>query len=192
MTHVAVSRSAEILLSPLLRRECIKNTLRICRKTGKRAERTNATSCAQFAALPLVKPVVWFARAVVNWHSRFVAKSGVPGLMSNSLLFCFAREKRQFRRRLKCLPVITWDPRIKLKKIYIIRIYPLQDVTHGNIEMQKKITLKWIVLWRQNQLVMIPGAAHHLWFAVGKKEERISYGSVNNFHDSNAKNLGMV
>ena len=173
MTHVAVSRSAEILLSPLLRRECIKNTLRICRKTGKRAERTNATSGAQFAALPLVKPVVWFARAVVNWHSRFVAKSGVPGLMSNSLLFCFAREKRQFRRRLKCLPVITWDPRIKLKKS-ILSGYSHYRMLHGNIEVQNKITLKWIVLWRQNQLVMIPGAAHHLWFAVGKEKERIS------------------
>ena len=35
----------------------------------------NTTSSAQFAALPLVKPVVWFARAVVNWRSRSVAKS---------------------------------------------------------------------------------------------------------------------
>ena len=33
------------------------------------------TSGAQFAALPLVKPVIWFARAVVNWRSRSVAKS---------------------------------------------------------------------------------------------------------------------
>ena len=29
----------------------------------------------QFAALPWVKPVVWFARTVVNWSSRSVAKS---------------------------------------------------------------------------------------------------------------------
>ena len=29
----------------------------------------------KFVALPLVKPVVWFARAVVNWRSRSVAKS---------------------------------------------------------------------------------------------------------------------
>ena len=35
----------------------------------------NSTSGAQFAAQPLVKPVVWFARAVVNWRSRSVAKS---------------------------------------------------------------------------------------------------------------------
>ena len=35
----------------------------------------NMTSGAQFAALPLVKPVVWFARAVVYWRSRTVAKS---------------------------------------------------------------------------------------------------------------------
>ena len=35
----------------------------------------NATSGAQFAALPLVKPVVWLARAVVNWRPRSVAKS---------------------------------------------------------------------------------------------------------------------
>ena len=35
----------------------------------------NATSGVQFTALPLVKPVVKFARAVVNWRSRPVAKS---------------------------------------------------------------------------------------------------------------------
>ena len=35
----------------------------------------NTTSGAQFAALPLVKPVVWFARVVVNWRSRSIAKS---------------------------------------------------------------------------------------------------------------------
>ena len=35
----------------------------------------NAISDAQFAALPLVKPVVWFARVVVNWRSRSIAKS---------------------------------------------------------------------------------------------------------------------
>ena len=35
----------------------------------------NATSGAQFAALSLVKPVAWFARVVVNWRSRSIAKS---------------------------------------------------------------------------------------------------------------------
>ena len=35
----------------------------------------NSTSGAQFAALTLVKPIVWFVRAVVNWSSRSVAKS---------------------------------------------------------------------------------------------------------------------
>ena len=34
-----------------------------------------STSGAQFAAVQLVKPVVWFAHAVVNWRSRSVAKS---------------------------------------------------------------------------------------------------------------------
>ena len=34
-----------------------------------------STSGAQFAAVLLVKPVVWFAHAVVNWRSRSVAKS---------------------------------------------------------------------------------------------------------------------
>ena len=43
--------------------------------TGKRAEGLNSTSGAQFAALPLVKPVVWFARAVFNWRSCSVTKS---------------------------------------------------------------------------------------------------------------------
>ena len=35
----------------------------------------NSTSGAQFVALPLVKPAVWFARTDVNWRSRSVAKS---------------------------------------------------------------------------------------------------------------------
>ena len=35
----------------------------------------NTTSGAQFAALPLVKSVVWFARPVVNWRSCSVSKS---------------------------------------------------------------------------------------------------------------------
>ena len=35
----------------------------------------NTTTGAQFTALPVVKPVVWFARAFVNWRSRSVAKS---------------------------------------------------------------------------------------------------------------------
>ena len=49
----------------------------------------NTTSGAQFAALPLVKmvnPVVWFARAVVNWRSRSVAKSAY--LQENVNTYC--------------------------------------------------------------------------------------------------------
>ena len=38
-------------------------------------ERTKRDFRCQFAAPPLVKPVVWFARAVVNWRSCSVAKS---------------------------------------------------------------------------------------------------------------------
>ena len=37
--------------------------------------RLNTTSGAQFSPLPLVKPDVLFARTVVNWRSRSVAKS---------------------------------------------------------------------------------------------------------------------
>ena len=44
-------------------------SLRVCQKG------LNMTSGAKFAALPLLKPVVWFARAVVDWRSRSVAKS---------------------------------------------------------------------------------------------------------------------
>ena len=36
-------------------------------------EGPNTTSIAQFALLPLVKPDVWFVRAVVKWRSRYVA-----------------------------------------------------------------------------------------------------------------------
>ena len=43
--------------------------------TGKRAESTKRDFRCQFAGLPLVKPVVWFARAVFNWSSLSVAKS---------------------------------------------------------------------------------------------------------------------
>ena len=46
------------------------NRIRISARKG-----LNSTSGAQFVALPLVKPVVWFAGAVVNWRSRSVAKS---------------------------------------------------------------------------------------------------------------------
>ena len=47
---------------------------------GKSARKVlHVTSGAQFSALPLVKPVVWFARAVVNWRSRSVAKSAYYG-----------------------------------------------------------------------------------------------------------------
>ena len=57
---------------------------------------TNTTSCAQFAALPLVKPVIWFARPVVNWRSRSVAKSGVRGLIL--YYFLLQGKKRQFHQ----------------------------------------------------------------------------------------------
>ena len=38
-------------------------------------QRLNASSGAQFVALPLVEPVVWFALAVINWRSDSVAKA---------------------------------------------------------------------------------------------------------------------
>ena len=38
-------------------------------------KRINSTSSSQFAALPLVKPVVSFAHTIINWHSCSVAKS---------------------------------------------------------------------------------------------------------------------
>ena len=41
----------------------------------KRAERTKRDFRCQFAAQPLVKTFVWFARAVVNWRFRSVAKT---------------------------------------------------------------------------------------------------------------------
>ena len=40
-----------------------------------RGKELKSTSGAQFAAQPLVQPVAWFARAVINWRSRSVAKS---------------------------------------------------------------------------------------------------------------------
>ena len=43
--------------------------------TGKRTERTKRDFHSQMATLPLVKPVVRFARPFVNWRSRSVAKS---------------------------------------------------------------------------------------------------------------------
>ena len=47
--------------------------------TGTRAERTKrdfrCPICRPAIGRPLVKPVVWLARAVVNWRPRSVAKS---------------------------------------------------------------------------------------------------------------------
>ena len=63
-------------LRPSLNRLWFSNRTGMSVDDGKSARKgLNATSGAQFAALPLVKPVVWFARAVVNWRSRSVAKS---------------------------------------------------------------------------------------------------------------------
>ena len=116
MTHVAVSRSAEILLSPLLRRECIKNTLRICRR--RESARKGLTRLPA-PNLPLC-----------HWSNQLSdlpapSSTGVPVLLLNQecLVSCqilhyfvLQEEKRQFHRRLICLPVITWDPPIKLQK----------------------------------------------------------------------------
>ena len=49
----------------------------------------NLTSGAQFASLPLVKPVVWFARAVINWRSRSVATGTRIRKRPNKLIFCW-------------------------------------------------------------------------------------------------------
>ena len=53
----------------------------------------NTTSGAQFAALPLVKPAVWFARAVVNWRWRSVAKSAYWWTITTFLRYS---EQQQF------------------------------------------------------------------------------------------------
>ena len=51
-------------------------------ETGKSAWKgLNATSGTQFAAQLFVKPVVWFARAVVKWRSLSVAKSAYYGIV---------------------------------------------------------------------------------------------------------------
>ena len=42
----------------------------ISKTTGMSVVDRKKTSSAQFAALPLVKPVVWFVHSVVNWHSH--------------------------------------------------------------------------------------------------------------------------
>ena len=47
----------------------------VCWRRESAQKGLNTTSGPQFASLPLVKPVVWFVRAVVNWRSRSVAKS---------------------------------------------------------------------------------------------------------------------
>ena len=54
-----------------------------------------STSGAQFAAQPLVKPVVWFARAVINWRSRLVAKSAYWG-RRNCSYFKYPAWRRPF------------------------------------------------------------------------------------------------
>ena len=56
------------------RHVCFSNRL-IYQLNGNDGKARDATSGAQFAALPLVKPAVWFLRTVVNWRSPFVAES---------------------------------------------------------------------------------------------------------------------
>ena len=43
--------------------------------TSGRHKGLSSTSSAQFASQPLVKPVVWFVRTVIEWHSHSIAKS---------------------------------------------------------------------------------------------------------------------
>ena len=62
----------------------------------------NAISGAQFAALPLVKPVVWFARVVVNWRSRSIAKSAYYQLTKGKRA---ERIERDFRCSICCSPI---------------------------------------------------------------------------------------
>ena len=60
---------------PLFALGWFSNRTRTWLDDGKARKGLNTTSGAQFATLSLVKQVVWFARAVVNWRSRSVAKS---------------------------------------------------------------------------------------------------------------------
>ena len=57
----------------------------------------NATFSEQFAALPLVKLVVWFVSAVVNWSSPSVAKSTYYYDINyeHSIFSLFRRAKRE-------------------------------------------------------------------------------------------------
>ena len=55
----------------------------------------NMTSSAQFATLPLAKPVVWFARAIVNWHSCSFAKSVYSLPLQSKYLFTLHENETQ-------------------------------------------------------------------------------------------------
>ena len=63
----------KVVVIPLVGRFRKKDGNVIWRRVSARKGR-NSTSGTQFSALPLVNPVVWFARAVVNRRSHSVAK----------------------------------------------------------------------------------------------------------------------
>ena len=66
------------ILCPSLNRLCFSKKTGMSVDDGKSARKGLIATCgAQFAALPLVKPVVWFAHAVVNWGCRSVANSAI-------------------------------------------------------------------------------------------------------------------
>ena len=55
----------------------------------------NMTSGAQFASLPLPKPVVWFLHSIVNWHSHSVAKSVYSLPLQSKYLFTLHQNEAQ-------------------------------------------------------------------------------------------------
>ena len=78
----------------------------------------NTTSIAQFAALPLVKPVVWFSRPFVKWRSRSIAKSAYL-LLSNGLQKFLRELKSEIWNTQKTTEIISYNRWINWHKPWI-------------------------------------------------------------------------
>ena len=106
------------------------------------------------AAQPLVKPVIWFARAVVNWRSLFIAKSAyypAPRAYFQSkilFLFCFemAAEWQPWNRAISgprktyCVPSFQLDENVSRA---MCQLWRKKVTNHVPRELDSHVTRSW-------------------------------------------------
>ena len=103
----------------------------------------NSTSGAQFATLPLVKPVVSFARAVVNWRSRSVAKSAYCNETLRRLLFTRASCSSTYgKNSIAHRGPVLWNAFIFKDKNFLNISYKDLKRTTRSMDIFKELTFK--------------------------------------------------